>query len=412
MSRLRLRSNSVIGTNGTTWTNTSNAIDGSYGANNATYATWTNATNGGTGYIELGFDTSSIPSSGVRIDSIKVNIRHYVSSTTNISAVAFQLYDNTTAIGASFTAQRATSARNDFYFWSPTLSQVKSANFKLRVSVTHGANSNSATFNLDYADIEIMYVLDSTPAELYTGSAWKKHIELWNGSEWRSDCEIYNGTSWVSLGKKSYWYNNADGGSNGTSTSESNTGGTSGDPFDRVQTAITFSSTQSHSGSLSYAVPSGSAQGYSEWYVGNSSMQISYQGWYYFTATPVTAEARIISFRDTTPATVGGLLITSARKFRLMQGTAGQAGTDSPAISTNAWYRVSLAIKNGTSGGTYAMKVHDSSLTEIHSVSGSFTGTAANFQIVQIFRPSTVDLGGVSYVDDLKLYIDRDTVID
>lgn len=160
MPTLNARASVVGTTTNTTWNTTANAVDGAFGVNNATYCNWTNTTANAVGTIELSFGSqfSSIPAGAV-INSVSVTLRHYESNTTRLANVQFQLWDGATAIGSIFTATRATSARSDTTTFVPTLTQVKSGTFKVRVTATRFNGTQAGIFYLDYVDV----VVDYTP---------------------------------------------------------------------------------------------------------------------------------------------------------------------------------------------------------------------------------------------------------
>jgi len=160
MPTLNARASVVAGTTNTTWGTTANAVDGAFGANNATYSVWTNTTANAVGTIELGFGSqfASIPAGSV-INSITVTLRHLESNTTRLANVQFQPWDGTTAIGSLFTATRATSARSDTTTFNPTLAQLKSATFKVRVTATRFNGTQAGTFSIDYVDVVVNYTV-------------------------------------------------------------------------------------------------------------------------------------------------------------------------------------------------------------------------------------------------------------
>lgn len=157
------RGSSVIGTNGTTWANTANAVDGAVGSTPATYATMTNATSGATGYIEIGGLDFSALSSGQTVTQAKIVVRHLVNTTGRYSAINAVLYDGSTIIGTAQTITQSITATTTTLTSSvaPTMAQVKSANFKVRVSLTHAANTQSAVFSLDHVEV---IITDSSPS--------------------------------------------------------------------------------------------------------------------------------------------------------------------------------------------------------------------------------------------------------
>lgn len=160
MATLNARASVVAATTNTTWSTTANAVDGAFGVNNATYSVWTNTTANAVGTIELGFGSqfAAIPAGSI-INSVEVTLRHLESQTTRLANVQFQPWDGATAIGSIFTATRATSARSDTTTFNPTLAQLQSATFKVRVTATRFNGTQAGTFSIDYVDV----VVDYTP---------------------------------------------------------------------------------------------------------------------------------------------------------------------------------------------------------------------------------------------------------
>ena len=145
-------------TTGTTWSTVTSAVDGTPPANPATYAVFTNAVSGGVGTIEVsGYDFSSIPA-GATIVSAQASIRHVCQNTSGFTTGAVQAMDGATNIGSSANVTMATSARNDVVnFNAVTVAQLQSATFKLRLTLTHAANTTSRTFSVDHIDVTVVY---------------------------------------------------------------------------------------------------------------------------------------------------------------------------------------------------------------------------------------------------------------
>ena len=192
----------MIGTNGTTWTTTANAIDGAFGANPATYAVWTSSTSGATAWIELGgLALSALIPVDATLTSVTCLLRHFENNTSRVNSVTMQPYDGATPIGTPFTCTRATAARNDSSAFPATLAQIRSANFKIRASAGRAAVTQSATFNVDHIDVVVDWVPAHVPGRLnvWTGSAWaEKPMKAWSGSAWvEKPVKVWNGSSWV-----------------------------------------------------------------------------------------------------------------------------------------------------------------------------------------------------------------------
>ena len=140
------------------------------GTNPATYASWTNAVSGGTGYIEIGgYNFSAEIGPNDIINSVTVTVRTMVSHITNISASTFRPYDGATALGAgAINATRSIVVQDTASTFTVTLNQLRSANFKIRFTGTHAANTTSAVMYIDHADVTVDY----TPMPTITQSAY------------------------------------------------------------------------------------------------------------------------------------------------------------------------------------------------------------------------------------------------
>jgi hypothetical protein len=196
------RGASVIGTTGTTWANTANALGGDVDTNPATYATWTNAASGGAGSIEIGgFAFATDIPTDATLTNISVLIRHLESNTSRIASVTFQPYDGATPIGAAQAATKATAARDDVGIFTPTLAQLRSANLKVRVNITRAAVTQSAIFSIDHVQIDVDWIPAHIPGrpQVWNGSAWvEKPMKAWSGSAWEEKpVKVWNGSSWV-----------------------------------------------------------------------------------------------------------------------------------------------------------------------------------------------------------------------
>jgi hypothetical protein len=167
MATSAVRAPTMVGTTGSTWAATANAVDGAVGVNNATYATWTNAVSSGVGTIELGgFGFAAIVGASDTLTSVSVSLRHLVSNTGRVTSVTIQAFDGTTAIGTAQAATLTTAAHNDAVTVTPTLAQLRSANFKIRVTATHAANTQSLIWSVDYVDVTVDYTPPPTSLTL------------------------------------------------------------------------------------------------------------------------------------------------------------------------------------------------------------------------------------------------------
>lgn len=244
-------------------------------------------------------------------------------------------------------------------------------------------------------------------------------IKVWNGTaEVPATLTVWNGTAEVAASLEvvvdeetpttEVVTNTAEGGTNAAVVTAATSGGVSGDAFDVVSGSPTFASAGAHSGSLGYALPAGTAVASVAWTI-TASAACAAQMWFKITAWPA-ADARILDFRDTTPATVGGLLVMPTGRVRLMQLTSSIATTESPVLSLNTWYRLGIALKNGTAGaGTYKIGIYAADGSTVHMFNGAFNGTAAPITTVRFGRPSTSSIA--AYFDDLTAEAGRDTLL-
>jgi PKD repeat protein len=158
VATLNARASVVAATTNTTWATTANAVDGAFGVNSATYSVWTNTTANAVGTIELGFGSAfaGIPAGSV-ITNVAVTLRQLVSNATRVPTVTYQPFDGTTAIGTAAAATISTTAVSNTANFTPTLAQLKSATFKVRVSATRFNGTQAGTFSIDYVDVVVTY---------------------------------------------------------------------------------------------------------------------------------------------------------------------------------------------------------------------------------------------------------------
>lgn len=163
MATLALRGSGTPATTGTTWASVTNAVDGAAGSNPATYATMTNAVSAAVATIEItGYNfAASILTTDV-LNSVSVSLRHFENNTGRFNTVRFQAFDGATAIGTQVNCTLATSARNDVATVPVTLAQLRSANFKIVVTITGAANTQSRIESIDYVDVTADYTRPPT----------------------------------------------------------------------------------------------------------------------------------------------------------------------------------------------------------------------------------------------------------
>lgn len=151
------RGSSIPGTSGT-WGTTANAYDGTPGFTSDAFATWVSSVSGAEAWIEVGgYDFSTVIGADATLASVSVTVWHKESSTSRIASVTAQAFDGGTAIGSATTLVKSTSTRLDTFTITATLAQLRSSTFKVRVTATRAAVTQSSTFSLDSIDVQADY---------------------------------------------------------------------------------------------------------------------------------------------------------------------------------------------------------------------------------------------------------------
>jgi hypothetical protein len=155
---LTKRGSGTPATTSTVWASATNAVDGTPPANPATYATWTNSTSSAVGTIEVsGYDFSSVPGTATAITVIATH-RGLVNNTGRVTSISMQVMDGATTIGSATSVALNTSAASvSSPSISVTLAQLQSATFKVRITITHAANTQSLVYSLDQVDVAATY---------------------------------------------------------------------------------------------------------------------------------------------------------------------------------------------------------------------------------------------------------------
>jgi hypothetical protein len=198
---LAVRGSSVVGTTGVTWGNTTRAVDGVFGANDATYATFTNPGSSAVGTIDIGgFAVGAIPV-GSTLASISIAVRHLNNNAARYTSVTVQGFDGTTAIDTPQTLVISPAAvHTDTRTIPATLTQLKSAGFKIRCTVNRNATASSGVWSLDFIDLTADYTAPAVGGrpKVWTGSAWAQYpAKVWNGSTWTEyPVKTWTGSDW------------------------------------------------------------------------------------------------------------------------------------------------------------------------------------------------------------------------
>lgn len=204
MSTVQARASVVLGKDSspnTSFRNPTWAVDGSFGQNNGTWAQWSNSVATAVGHIDLGFGSqfAGIPD-GSQIVEMSITLRHYESAVPNIQSLSLHIYDGTTSISGPRTITRGTSARSDTVIINPTLAQVRSPDFKVRVNTGRDGSTTAGILYIDYVDATVTYI-PPVLGKIWNGIEWiPAEIRIWNGVQWRTDAKAWDGNEWVSLG--------------------------------------------------------------------------------------------------------------------------------------------------------------------------------------------------------------------
>lgn len=170
--------------------------------------------------------------------------------------------------------------------------------------------------------------------------------------------------------------NTAEGGTNTTAVTAGNSGGSSGNAYDTVTGAPTFSTTQAAHGSLSYSFSTSTAATLSlNWTTSVGSVAVV-AGRAYLYATSFTVGSMICRGRDNTSAQIFRILTDTTGKITLRVGTGNTlVGTGASSMSVNTWYRIEWVINVAASAQVDVRVYLGDSTTLFDSVSSSTANT-------------------------------------
>jgi len=156
---LGVRANTVLATTGLTWNTLPLGVDGAYGSTPATFAYWFGTTANGVGTIDFGFGTllsSGLPD-GVTVSSAAFSLNNS-SHATRIVAAQMELFDGATPIGTPQPLPPNTNVPHvDTVTFNPTLAQLRSPDFKVRITVTRYNGTSGSNYNIDHLDVAVTY---------------------------------------------------------------------------------------------------------------------------------------------------------------------------------------------------------------------------------------------------------------
>ena len=147
------------GATGTGWTNLTNA----YGPNNGTVASWTSSTRSGSSSITLSFsDLASLVPQGATINSITASVYNYTSNpTSRFASIVGAFMSGTTVLNSKNYVISDVNVEEDHVWAGITAAQL--SNLTYRVTATRTNVTQSTTFYVDAASIEIDYSVPTPP---------------------------------------------------------------------------------------------------------------------------------------------------------------------------------------------------------------------------------------------------------
>lgn len=197
--------------------------------------------------------------------------------------------------------------------------------------------------------------------------------------------------------------NRAEGGTNATTVSTANSGGTSGDPFTTVSIGgagtFTFDATRAYKGALSYKVVSDGAAVLGTWTLPTPAKVPRLWGRLYFYATALpAANVGLVQLRE------GG-----AQGFRLTLNSSGQlearnaanavVATVAAAVALNQWVRIELRAHGDATAGEAEIRLYNNPEAITPTASASATGVAMREQWDEI-RVGNVGAAYTHWIDN------------
>lgn len=172
--------------------------------------------------------------------------------------------------------------------------------------------------------------------------------------------------------------NNFEGGSDETTVSTANSGGSSGTAFSAVQidsgAVVKFDTAQAAHGTLSVRIdPSANTLAYVRWAL--SAYTETWGRFYlYLTANPA-ADLRIVQHTNAGGSVVGRIAISTTGKLKLLDNASVVQATSTTSVSLNQWVRVEFHFIHSTTVGQIETKLFN---TMDSLVADEITTTAAN----------------------------------
>jgi hypothetical protein len=180
--------------------------------------------------------------------------------------------------------------------------------------------------------------------------------------------------------------NSAEGGTNGTLVSVSNSGGTSGDPWYYVDTVTgttcTFATAAAYKGSIGYRVAYSNKSGFGfnlRWNLAGWP-QLRYRRYFRTSAYPTVSTQMTYVSDGTNTKVLSRIILLTNGKIGLQDYTGTTVFTSAAAIPLNTWIRVEWILLPGTTATNgvlqFAYATGDAAATETYADTSANTGTA------------------------------------
>jgi hypothetical protein len=212
----------------------------------------------------------------------------------------------------------------------------------------------------------------------------------------------------ATVGPGFLWQNTAEGGTNGTTVTAGNSGGTSGTAWGTVSisgsgTALTYATAAAQTGSLGYQVTgtgNGHAQLTQSFTPRGNDLWVSF-GLYIPSAYPSNSP-QIFSAYTAAGSGISGLSLSSAG---VLGSFTSVSASGSPSLALNTWYRVETWLHNEPANTFQVMRLYDNfgnliATTATASAPGSFIGATGQAIIGAVGAINgTISLDNIAYSD-------------
>lgn len=204
--------------------------------------------------------------------------------------------------------------------------------------------------------------------------------------------------------------NSAEGGTNGSTVTISNSGGASGNAFDAAARSgtgtLTYSNASSAHGGLSIHVnsPLATDTSFVVWSTGNDA-NVAARFYLYLNALP-SSSVNILTVRSASAQTAV-IALNSTNRLQLQNSASGVVNTMTTSLSINTWYRVELQATVGATTSTGSLAYQYFALDDTTPL-GSFSTTTTNTGSAPVTTVRFGDSSGSSgfinmLVDDMKV---------